>query len=74
MNAKDFKAEMAWLKSSEAKQRGAAAKAHAISEFKKRFPYADLSRFKVELILIRSAKQLGKCFSKRAQIHGKTHS
>ena len=49
MNAKDFKAEMAWLNSSEAKQRGAAAKAHAISEFKKRFPYADISRFKVQV-------------------------
>ena len=41
--------EMVWFKSSEAKQRTAAAKAHAISEFKKRFPYADISRFKVQV-------------------------
>ena len=47
MNAKDYGAEMAWLKSSEAKQRAAAAKAHALSEFKKRFPSADISRFQV---------------------------
>ena len=38
MNANDLKAEMVWLNSSEAKQRGAAAKAYAISEFKKAFP------------------------------------
>ena len=37
MSAKDYKAEMAWLNSSEAKKRGAAAKAHAISKFKKAF-------------------------------------
>ena len=33
--AKGFKAEMAWLSSSETKQRAAAAKAIAISAFKK---------------------------------------
>ena len=49
MNAKDYKAEMALFNSSEAKQRAAAAKAHTISEFKKRFPYADISRFKVQV-------------------------
>ena len=36
---------MSWVNSSEAKQRIAAAKAHAISEFKKRFPCADIFRF-----------------------------
>ena len=45
MNAKDYKAELAWFNSSEAKQRAAAAKADAISEFKRRFPHADISRF-----------------------------
>ena len=43
--AKSFKAEMAWLSSSEAKKRAAAAKARALSEFKKRFPRANISRF-----------------------------
>ena len=46
---KDFKSEMAWLSSSEAKQRSDAAKALAISEFKKRFPRADVSRFQVKV-------------------------
>ena len=36
--AQDLKAEMSWLSSSEAKQRGAAAKALAVSDFKKAFP------------------------------------
>ena len=49
INAKDLNAEMAWLNSSEEKKRGTAAKAHATSEFKKRFPYADISRFKVQV-------------------------
>ena len=34
---KDYEAEMKWLSSSEAKQRGEAAKALAISELKKTF-------------------------------------
>ena len=45
MNAKDYEAEMKWFSSSEAKQRAAVAKAHTISEFKKRFPRANISRF-----------------------------
>ena len=44
-------AELKWLTSSEAKQRIAAAKALAISEFKKRFPRADISRFEEEVEL-----------------------
>ena len=44
-----FKVPMSWVNSSEAKQRIAAAKAHAISEFKKRFPRADISRFEEEV-------------------------
>ena len=47
--AKGFKAEMAWLNTSKAKQRAAAAKANAISEFKKRFPSADITRFQVQV-------------------------
>ena len=43
--ARVFKAQMAWLSSSEAKQRSDAAKAHALSEFTKRFPRADISKF-----------------------------
>ena len=44
-------AELKWLTSSEAKQRIAAAKALAISVFKKRFPRADISRFEEEVEL-----------------------
>ena len=46
--AKGVKTQINWLSTSEAKQRIAAAKAYAISEFKKRFPNADISRFQVE--------------------------
>ena len=42
-------AQMAWLNTSEAKQRAAAAKAHALSEFKKHFPRANISRFQVQV-------------------------
>ena len=46
MNAKDYAAQWKWMKSSpEAKQLSAAAKAHALSEFKKRFPRANMSKF-----------------------------
>ena len=45
MNAKDYEAEWKWLNSSEAKQCSDAAKAHAFSEFRKRFPRADISKF-----------------------------
>ena len=49
MNAKDYAAEWKWMNTSpEAKQRSAAAKAHALSEFKKRFPRADMSKFIVQ--------------------------
>ena len=45
MNAKDYEAEWKWMNSSpEAKQRSAAAKAQALSEFKKRFPRPDMSK------------------------------
>ena len=49
MNAKDYAAEWKWMNTSpEAKQRSAAAKAQALSEFKKRFPRADMSKFIVQ--------------------------
>ena len=38
--AKAYDAEWKWMNSSEAKQRGAAAKALALSDFQKRFPHA----------------------------------
>ena len=47
--AKGVKSQTNWLNSSEQKQCIAAAKAQAISEFKKRFPRADISRFQVEV-------------------------
>ena len=43
--AKEYEAEWKWLNSSKAKQRSDAGKAHAFSEFKKRFPSANISRF-----------------------------
>ena len=46
--AKGVKTQINWLSTSEAKQRIVAAKAYATSEFKKRFPNADISRFHVE--------------------------
>ena len=55
----------AWLRSSKAKQRIAAAKAHAISEFKKRFPRANISRFKVQVDLDQNRKATGKVFFSR---------
>ena len=58
-NAKDYEAEIKWLNTSEAKQRIAAAKAYAISEFKKRFPHADIKRFQVEVELDTNRKATG---------------
>ena len=46
MNAKDYEAEWKWMNSSpEANQGSDAAKVKALSEFKKRFPSADMSKF-----------------------------
>ena len=50
---------MKWFISSEAKQRAAAAKAHAISEFKKRFPRANISRFQVQVDFDTNRKATG---------------
>ena len=46
---KAYDAEWKWMNSSEAKQRGAAAKALALSDFQKRFPHAQMSRFQVQV-------------------------
>ena len=49
MNAKDYEAQWKWMNSSpEAKQLSDAAKAQVLSEFKKRFPRADMSKFIVQ--------------------------
>ena len=57
---KPFKAEMAWLSSSEAKQRSDAAKALAISDLKKRFPRADISKFQVQVEFDPNRKATGR--------------
>ena len=59
--------ERNWLKSSEAKQCGAAAKAHVISEFKKRFPNADMSKFEVQVDFDASHKATGKVFFRKSK-------
>ena len=58
--AQDFKSEMAWLSSSEAKQRGVTAKVLAVSDFKKRFPSADMSRFQVRVAFDPNRKATGR--------------
>ena len=75
MNAKDFKAEMAWLNSSEAKKNAVQwLKPMRFQNSKSISHTLIYPDSKHKLILIRSAKQLGKCFSQRVQIHGRTHS
>ena len=60
---KDCEAEMKWLSSSEAKQRGAAAKAHGLLEFKKRFPRANISKFQVRVEFDPNRKATGRVLS-----------
>ena len=62
--AKSLKSQLTWLSSSEAKQRADAAKAHAISEFKKRFPRADMSRFEEEVDFDSNHKATGEVLFK----------
>ena len=58
---KSFNAEWKWLNSSpEAKQRSDAAKAHAFSEFKKRFPRADISKFQARVDFDSNRKATGR--------------
>ena len=58
--AKAYDAEWKWMNSSEAKQRYAAAKAQALSDFKKRFPHAQMSRFQVQVEFDANRKALGR--------------
>ena len=56
-----YNAECKWMNSSpEAKQRSDAAKAQALSEFKKRFPLADMSKFITQVEFDSNCKALGK--------------
>ena len=57
---KAYDSEWKWMNSSEAKQRSAAAKSHALSEFKKRFPHAQMSRFQVQVEFDANRKALGR--------------
>ena len=60
MKAKDYEAEWKWLKSPEAKQCTDAAKAYAFTKFKKRFPFADESRFQVQVDFDTNRKATGR--------------
>ena len=56
-----------WLKFSEAKKRGAVAKANAISEFKKRFLNADMSRFEVQVDFDANHKDTGEVYFRESK-------
>ena len=58
--AKAYDAEWKWMSSTEAKQRSDAAKAKALSDFKKRFPHAQMSRFQVQVEFDANRKALGR--------------
>ena len=58
--AKAYDAELKWFSSPEAKQRSAAAKAHALAEFKKRFPRANMSKFITQVDFDASRKAIGR--------------
>ena len=58
--AKAYNAKWKWLSSSEAKQRSKAAKAVALSDFKKRFPQANMSKFQVQVDFDESRKAVGR--------------
>ena len=53
---------LAWLRSTEAAGLAKAAKAKAILDFKKRFPNADMSRFKVQVDFDEKRKATGEVF------------
>ena len=58
---KDYEAEWKWLNSSpEAKQRSDAVKAQAFSEFKKRLPRADISKFQARVDFDPNRKATGR--------------
>ena len=61
MNAKDYEAEWKWMNSSPvAKQRSDAAKAQAFSNFKKRFPRADVTKFIAQVDFDANRKATGR--------------
>ena len=57
--AKAYDAEWKWMSSTEAKKLSDAAKAQALSDFKKRFPHAQMSRFQVQVEFDANRKALG---------------
>ena len=58
--SKAYDAEWKWMTTSpEAKQRSDAAKAKALSDFKKRFPHAQMSRFQVQVEIDANRKASG---------------
>ena len=69
---KAYDAEWKWMNSSEAKQRSAAAKAFALSDFQKRFPHAQMSRFQVQVEFDANRKALGRCYSQMVMVLGRT--
>ena len=61
MNAKDYEAEWKWMNSSpEAKLHSDAAKAQALSNFKKRFPRADVTKFIAQVDFDANRKATGR--------------
>ena len=57
--SKAYDAEWKWMSSPEAKQRSDAAKAKALSDFKKRFPHAQMSKFQVQVEIDANRKASG---------------
>ena len=58
--SKAYDAEWKWMTTSpEAKQRSDAAKAKALSDFKKRFPHAQMSKFQVQVEIDANRKASG---------------
>ena len=60
MVAKAYAAEWKWMNSAEAKQRSSSAKTVSMSDFKKHFPYADMSKFQVQVEFDANRKALGR--------------
>ena len=71
---KAYDAEWKWMNSSEAKQRSAAAKAFALSDFQKRFPHAQMSRFQVQVEFDANRKALGRVLFPDFMVLGRTRS
>ena len=58
--AKAYDAELKWFSSPEGKQRAAAAKSHALAEFKRRFPRATMSKFITQVDFDATRKAIGR--------------